>query len=140
MSKFYGFDNFGSFRTSPGPGVAGNGFPDLSLLKWADSQPNPCPGGPFRGHFPFFCRGQNARKNFIFIRVFSSLIMPRRFFCFSKTKHGHEVPSQSPDLDENFGKSYCGTKRVRLRPPLGPGRPRTARKFRKTRNPQKAEA
>ena len=33
----------------PGPGVAGSEFLDLSLLRWADSQPNPCSGDPFRG-------------------------------------------------------------------------------------------
>ena len=44
---------FGSFWASPGPGVAGIGFPDLSLLKRADFQPNPRSGDPFRGDFPF---------------------------------------------------------------------------------------
>ena len=41
---------------------------------------------------------------------------------FFKMKNGHEIPSQSPDFDENFGKSYCGTRRVHLRPPRGPVR------------------
>ena len=37
-----------------GPGVAGNGFPDLSLLEIADSQTDPCSGDPFRGDFLFW--------------------------------------------------------------------------------------
>ena len=53
----------GRFWASLGPGVAGNGFPDPSSFRWADSQPNPCPGGPFRGHFPF---SQNLRRRLQF--------------------------------------------------------------------------
>ena len=47
---------------------------------------------------------------------------------FSKTKIGHEMASQSPDFDDNCRKSYCGTRRVHLRPPRGPGRPKLARR------------
>ena len=33
---------------------------------------------------------------------------------FFKMKNGHATPSQSPDFDDNLGKSYCGTRRVQL--------------------------
>ena len=47
---------------------------------------------------------------------------------FFKTKNGHEMASQSPDFDDNCRKSNCGTRRVHLRPPRGPGRPKLNRK------------
>ena len=44
---------FGPGWASPGPGVAGNGFPVRCFFKWADSQPRSCLQGPFRGDFMF---------------------------------------------------------------------------------------
>ena len=43
-------------------------------------------------------------------------------------KDGNELASRSPDLDDNCRTSSCGTRRVHLRPPRGPGGPKLARK------------
>ena len=49
----------GNFRGVSGPGVAGNGFSSKNhYQKWGRDS-NPCPGDPFRGHFPF---SQNLRR------------------------------------------------------------------------------
>ena len=46
-------------RGVSGPGMAGNGFSSkIHYQKWGRDS-NPCPGDPFRGHFPF---SQNLRR------------------------------------------------------------------------------
>ena len=47
------------FRGVSGPGVAGNGFSSKNHYQKWGRDPNPCPGDPFRGHFPF---SRNLRR------------------------------------------------------------------------------
>ena len=44
---------FGICLASPGAGGAGNGCSAKNDSQFGGRDPNPCPGDPFRGHFPF---------------------------------------------------------------------------------------
>ena len=82
-----------------------------------------CPPPSWRGIHPI----PMTRISFTrFAKGWRGVCFPLRMTCliseFFKTKNGHETPSQSSDFDDNLGKSYCGTRRVHLRPPRGPGR------------------
>ena len=50
------------------------------------------------------------------------------FYNF-QNENGREMASQNPEFDDNCRKSDCGRRRVHLRPPWGPGRPKLTRKL-----------
>ena len=84
--------DFVTFWTSPGPGVAGNGFSAKNDSQLRGRHSNPCPGDPFRGHFSFLKATPPNMAN-----VYVCVIYVFRGFQCLETLLGHTHPAPPPD-------------------------------------------